>query len=288
MLVAGCRQPVQLGPVVQAKEADRIREALAPAPAATDAGEAEQAAQVGTGWATLEGRFVFNEPPPARLPLAVTKDPTVCAPAGRAVLSEALLVDSATHGIANVAVYLRDAPRVHESAQPTEDEVIFDQKQCIFLSHVFGMKIGQTVLIKNSDPVGHNTKIDGNRGDSFNQTIPVNESLAFKPTKEEPTAVPVSCSIHPWMQAYFLPRNNGYFAISGKDGSFELENLPAGEELEFQVWHESAKGPGNALILNSPQAKELNWNNRGRFKVTLEPDQTMDLGEMEVPADSFR
>jgi hypothetical protein len=223
-----------------------------------------------------------------RQPLLVNKDPDVCAPGGRTVLSESLLVDSATRGIANVAVYLRDAPRVHESARPTEEEVLFDQKECIFLSHVFGMRVGQTVAIRNSDPVGHNTKIVGNRGDSFNQIIPQAESLAFKPSKEEPTPVPVSCSIHPWMEAYFLPRSNGYFAISGRDGSFEIANLPAGEPLELQVWHESAKGPGGGLILNTPKGKELNWSNRGRFTITLDADQTFDLGDVEVPAEAFQ
>ena len=56
------------------------------------------------------------------------------------------------------------------------------------------------------------------------------------------------------MKAYMLPRENGYFAVSADDGSFEIANLPAGEELEIQVWHESA---GNGLVLMSPEAKEL-------------------------------
>ena len=75
------------------------------------------------------------------------------------------------------------------------EDVPFDQKQCVFLSHVFPLVLGDTMEIKNSDPVGHNTNIDGKN--SFNQTIPVGESIAFKPQKEEASPVSVRCSIHP-------------------------------------------------------------------------------------------
>jgi len=76
---------------------------------------------------------------------------------------------------------------LHESAQPTNDKVLFDQKSCVFLTHVLPMTIGQTLELKNSDPVGHNTNISGKN--SFNQTIPANESVDFTPQKEE--AMPV-------------------------------------------------------------------------------------------------
>ena len=128
-----------------------------------------------------------------------------CTVGGKAPLQETLLVDSATKGIANVAVFVRKASRVHESAQGAGEDVPFDQKQCVFLTHVFPLVLGDTMKIMNSDPVGHNTKIDGKN--SFNQTIPVGESIAFKPQKEEASPVDVRCSIHPWMLAYFLPRD---------------------------------------------------------------------------------
>ena len=66
-------------------------------------------------------------------------------------------------GIKNVAVFLRDASRVHDSAKPKADPVVFDQKDCVFLSHVVGVTVGQTLDIKNSDPTGHNTNIVGTR-----------------------------------------------------------------------------------------------------------------------------
>ena len=64
-----------------------------------------------------------------------------------------------------------------------------------------------------------------------------------------------------------LPRNDKYFAVTKDDGSFEIPNLPAGEEVEIQVWHERGAGPGGALVLPK---KDLKWTPKGRFKVKLE------------------
>lgn len=251
------------------------------------AAHAAQAPQ-GTGWATLAGTFKF-EPgatPRKRRPLAVNKDPQVCAPGGKPVLDEVLLVDSATGGIANVAVYLRKASRVHPSAKADDAQVVFDQQHCVFLSHVAGVRVGQTLLIKNSDPVGHNTNIGspGMKGVSFNQTIPTMQAKPFKPTAEENAPIDVACSIHPWMHAYLLPRSDGYFAVTAPDGSFRLENLPAGEDLELQVWHEAAVGPGGGLPVDR---KDLKWSNRGRFKINLKENEERTL-QIVVPASSFK
>ena len=154
----------------------------------------------------------------------------------------------------------------------------------MFLTHVAACQVNQKVDIKNSDPVGHNTKVDPQRGVPFNQTLATSQTLPYTPIKEEALPAPVSCSIHPWMRAYLLPRNDKYFAVTKSDGSFEIPNLPAGEDLELQVWHERGAGPGGALALQRP---ELKWTTKGRFTVKLQPDQTLDLA-LEVPANALK
>jgi hypothetical protein len=84
------------------------------------------------------------------------------------------------------------------------------------------------------------------------------------------------------MSARVLVRGDGYFAVTGPDGTFEIPNLPAGEELEFQVYHEAAGGQGN-LVLEQPQLK---WDNKGRFKIKLEPDEVRTL-ELTVPVSAL-
>jgi hypothetical protein len=277
----GCNRREDLGPVADIATAEKIREAFA---AGGEGGGEGAAVATGTGWATLKGKFVYDGEPPEMQPYGVNKDTAVCTVNGQAPLQETLLIDSATKGIANIAVFVRSASRVHESAQGGEGEALFDQKECVFLTHVFPLRLGTTMLIKNSDSVGHNTNIEGKNG--FNQTIPVDATIPFKPQKEEAVPVSVRCSIHPWMLAYFLPRENGYVAVTAEDGSFEITNLPAGEDLEFQVWHESAVGPGKSLVLTTPEAKELKWSNKGRFKVKLGEDEVKEVN-LTVPAAVF-
>lgn len=285
LALAGCGPGPDPGPVANPQQVRAIRMALTSS-SGTSGAASQSTASTGTGWATIRGRFLYDAAPPSMPPYDVTKDQTICAPGGHAPPQQTLLVDDANHGIKNIAVYVRNASRVHESAQPTNDDVLFDQKECEFLSHVMAVTVGQTLDIKNSDPVGHNTKITGKKN-TFNQTIPVGETIPYKIQQEEATPAPVNCSIHPWMSAYLLPRENRYVAVTAADGSFEIDNVPAGEALEIQVWHESATGPGGGLVVNSPEAKELNWSSKGRFTVTLEPDQVKEI-DVTVPASAFR
>ena len=93
--------------------------------------------------------------------------------------------------------------------------------------------------------------------------------------------VMVTCNIHPWMKAYAVFRKDGYVAVSAGDGSFQIADLPAGEMLEFQVWHERSAGPNGALGLDKA---DLKWTPKGRFQVKLQEDEVKDLGTLEVPA----
>ena len=54
--------------------------------------------------------------PPAMQPYNVTKEHEICTVDGKAPLQETLVVSPGSKGIKNVAVFLRDASRVHESA----------------------------------------------------------------------------------------------------------------------------------------------------------------------------
>jgi hypothetical protein len=234
-----------------------------------------------TGWATLKGRFVYQAEPPASQFLATGgKDGAVCDQ--HPIPDESLVVDPQSKGIKNVVVFARKVSRVHESYQADEtQDVVFDQKQCVFLSHVLPLRTSQTLLIKNSDPVGHNSNISPPGDSGINPLLPAGGQTRHKFRRPQATPVAVTCNIHPWMKAYVLPRNDPYFAVTAADGTFEIVNLPAGEEIEFQVWHETGKGSQGALEAKKPWAK-------GRFKLKLTAGETHDLGVVEVPASAFK
>ena len=47
----------------------------------------------------------------------------------------------------------------------------------------------------------------------------------------------IKCDVHNWMNAYIHIFDHPFYAVTGKDGSFEIPNLPPGE-YELTVWHE--------------------------------------------------
>jgi hypothetical protein len=46
----------------------------------------------------------------------------------------------------------------------------------------------------------------------------------------------LQCDQHEFMQGFFLPVSNPYYAVVGEDGSFELKDVPAGKH-KIVAWH---------------------------------------------------
>ena len=234
---------------------------------------------VGTGWASLKGQFVFTGSVGDPKALLIDKDLAVCSKDGMKLFEQSLVVDESSKGLANVVIFLRKSSRVKN--KKAAEKLVFDQKNCEFMTPVFAARVGQDVDVKNSDPIGHNTNISGS---SFNQLIPSGDSTVFTPGRETGLPVSVTCNIHPWMKAYAVFREDGYVAVSSGTGTFEIPDLPAGEPLEFQVWHERSTGRSGALSLDQPK---LQLNSKGRFKITLKENEERDLGTLEIPANAI-
>ena len=79
------------------------------------------------------------------------------------------------------------------------------------------------------------------------------------------------------MQSFIIFRDNGYFAVTKEDGSFELPNLPAGVPVKINVWHEATKGVPGKEVNVEPSGIAEGWGRRGSFTVNLEPDSQAEL-----------
>jgi hypothetical protein len=53
----------------------------------------------------------------------------------------------------------------------------------------------------------------------------------------EEIAIPVKCDLHPWMRGYIAVFKHACFAVTGKDGTFDLSSLPPGA-YTIKAWHE--------------------------------------------------
>ena len=239
-------------------------------------------ADVATGqeWANLSGRFVYDGDPPVAAKINVNKDPDVC---GKFGLKNENIVVGPGGGLASVAIWVRSKKvKVHPDYQKSADSVItFDNKNCRFAPRIQAVRTGQTFRVLNSDTVAHNSQGLCRANPQFNVNLPAGgkHDVVFK--KSERLPVPISCSIHPWMKGYLVIQEHPYMAVSSEDGKFSIANLPAGTELEFQVWQEAS---GYVSDVKSG-GKKLPWK-RGRFKKKLSPGNN-DLGDLLVSPSLF-
>jgi plastocyanin len=153
----------------------------------------------------------------------------------------------------NIAVYVDviadkkfDAPK---------DHVVIDQRKMAFLPHVVAVQQGTTVEFLNSDPVGHNVywpSISGNKKLTHNLgTWPKGEKKPFQ--FNDLGVASLLCNVHPEMSGYVVVVPTPYFAVTDKDGNFEIKNVPAGK-YTLKTWSEDGKPTTQAVDLSGASA----------------------------------
>ncbi len=232
-------------------------------------------------WGTIKGRFVFGGDAPAASELKADKDVEVC---GKHKLVAEELVVGPTKGVANVVVFVRDkSVKVHPDLAGTKgDKVVLDNKNCRFEPHVAVVQTGQPLVLRNSDTVGHNSNVATIKNPPSNSLIPAGQESPVTFASEEAIPAQVTCNIHPWMKAWLVVRPNPYATVSKEDGSFEIKNVPAGGELELQLWHEKAGYIGELTVAGKSEKIA-----KGRKKVKVAAGDN-DLGEMTLDANLFK
>jgi plastocyanin len=119
---------------------------------------------------------------------------------------------------------------------------LLDQKGCEYVPQILAVQTGQKIQVKNSDPVLHNVHdvpgpAAGNQ--EFNQAqMPSGPDLTFSFSKPE-EFLKFKCDVHPWMFAWVSVFDHPFFAVSGKDGTFKIANVPAGK-YTLQAAHRKA------------------------------------------------
>lgn len=228
-------------------------------------------------WGSLKGRFIVDGQPPKLNPLVVTKD-QFCI--DNPPKNESVIVGD-DGALSNVAVYLRLSRREKIEVHPDyeaklSEPAVLDNKACHFVPHITLVRTGQQLILKNSDPVGHNTNLG-----VFNQIIPAGGETPTKLSRAEALPKSVTCNIHPFMKGYVIVQDHPYMAVSDDNGTFEIKNVPAGKRA-FAFWHEA---PGLIKDLKVGSAKT---DRRGTVELTIKAGETLDLGDIKVPAASLK
>ena len=139
---------------------------------------------------------------------------------------------------ADAVVWIQQAPG---TAKPPAQPVTMDQKQMQFMPHVLPVVLGTTVRFLNSDPTPHN--VFSPDFEKYNLgTWPKDQSkdYTFSKCTKFPCAYTQLCRVHPEMEGFVVVLPNSYFAVSNKEGHFEIAGVPAGQ-YTVAVWHPKLK-----------------------------------------------
>jgi plastocyanin len=133
-----------------------------------------------------------------------------------------------------------------------KDHVVVDQKKMAFIPHVVAVQQGTTVEFLNSDSVGHNVywpSISGNKKLTHNLgTWPKGEKKPFQ--FNDLGAASLLCNVHPEMSGYVVVVPTPYFAVTDKDGNFEIKSIPAGK-YTLKTWSEDGKPTTQAVDVSA-------------------------------------
>ena len=153
----------------------------------------------------------------------------------------------------NIAVYVDVIP--DKKFDAPKDSVVIDQRKMAFVPHLVAVQQGTTVEFLNSDPVGHNVywpSISGNKKLAHNLgTWPKGEKKPFQ--FNDLGVASLLCNVHPEMSGYVVVTPTPYFAVTDKDGNFEIKNIPAGK-YTLKTWSEDGKPTTQAVDVSGATA----------------------------------
>jgi len=194
---------------------------------------------------TVEG-WLPTFPPPATLQ-SVERYPTGAKPA---------MPDTFAKPPVTVVYLVSASGQKPENLEPRSTHPQVAQVNRRFIPEVLPVLVGTTVEFPNFDPFFHNAfsysktkKFDLGR-------YPAGKSRSVTFDKTGP--VRVFCEIHSDMNCVILVLENPYFAYSDAEGSFKIENVPAGEYI-LKVWHKTSEWGSRAVKISEEKPATVDF-----------------------------
>jgi plastocyanin len=187
---------------------------------------------------------------PAPVMMRLDGDPKCVTANGSAQRADESVLVGPERGLQNVFVYVKDGLTAYGFPIPTAP-VVLDQDTCRYTPRVIGVRVGQPLEIRNSDPLLHNVRSNSVINQPFNKSTPI-AGVSFTQTfATTEVMVPMKCDVHAWMSAYIGVLDHPYFATTGADGQVTLPNLPPGT-YTIEAWHETL-GTRTAQVTIGPK-----------------------------------
>jgi len=227
-------------------------------PYAVRAGGAPASASA-TGVASVKGIVKFEGTVPKPKLISMSADPSCAKQHPAPVLAQEVMTDS-KGDLENVVVFVSEGLGDRTFDAPTQP-VVVEQKGCLYTPHVLAVRANQPLHVVNDDPTSHNMHPTPANNREWNKAEPPGTSLDESFAREE-IAIPVKCNVHPWMHGYVAVFKHPYFAVTGKDGSFDLSSLPPGT-YTIKAWHEKLGTSTQTITISANETKEINFVFKG-------------------------
>ncbi len=146
---------------------------------------------------------------------------------GQVIVHNDIVVHAKSKGLRDVAVVLdwQEKAPADAKARP----VLIDQRDQLFVPRVVTVQEGVKVRFENNDQFNHAVAAQSTLAENtFNVTTPAGQPYEHK-FKAQKNPIPIGCSLHGWMRAYVIVTAHPYHAVTGADGKFTLERVPAGK-----------------------------------------------------------
>ena len=218
----------------------------------------------------LSGKIMFSGPVPDSLKVLIEKNPEICGTGDREIREVTVGSDG---GLQHAVVYFKKIDEGKKWPDPEENKWgnpkswELNEEKCRFLPWVMVVPFKAKLLVINRDPVLHNIHTyelipSGPnkfiRVTMFNEAQPT-QNHAFKKKLRMRCAdtIKVECDVHNFMHSYMKVLKNPYWAISAPDGSYAIDQIPAGK-YNVIVWHSTLGSISKAVEIKAGETAELN------------------------------
>jgi hypothetical protein len=185
-----------------------------------------------TNGGSIVGKITYDGTAPKPQTLAITQDPATC---GDTRVEDSLIV-APDGAVENVVVYLVDITAGKKMDLPSQP--VLDQKGCHYLPHVQVIAKGSELQVKNSDPILHNVHSYLGTSTVLNLAMP-KQGMVIPKKVSKAGGMTLKCDVHNFMRGAIFTTDNPYVAITGKDGTFEIKDVPPGT-YQIATFHEVA------------------------------------------------
>jgi hypothetical protein len=179
---------------------------------------------------SISGRVVFEGDVPESTP---AKGPDDCPDADTRVGPQ---INRNDKGVQWAVVYLES---ITSGKDWPADTVNLRIGKCQFSHRTVVVPVGGTLVVTNEDRIGHRVKGETDLNEPFVRSLEPGDSFKTILDFEEFDRLTTEC--HYWESCAVVVAPHPYYAVTGSDGSFSLENVPPGA-YRLAVWHESLTG----------------------------------------------